>query len=103
MTTRPTLALAMAALALIATPPALADEAFAVTTKRVSMEGIDLGNPEDARKLYRRLRHAAQQVCAYSSATGAYSHECAEEALDASVARLDAPAVDALHRASRRG
>jgi UrcA family protein len=103
MTTRPMLALAMAALALTATPHALADDAVTVTTKRVSTAGIDLESPEGARKLYRRLRDAAHQVCAYSSATGAYSRECAEEALDASVARLNAPAVDALHRAARRG
>jgi UrcA family protein len=103
MKTRPMLALAMVALALAATPDALADEAVAMKTKRVSTAGIDLESPQGARRIYLKLRNAAQQVCAYSSATGAYSRECAEKALDASVARLNAPAVDALHRASRRG
>jgi UrcA family protein len=103
MTTRPVLALAVAALSLTATPRAFADEAVTVTTKRVATAGMDLADPQDARKLYRRLRDAAQDVCAYSSATGAYSHECAKQALDASVARLGSSTVDALHRASHRG
>jgi UrcA family protein len=103
MTTRPMLALAVAALTLAATPHALADDVATVTTKRVSTAGMDLAAPKDARRLYRRLRDAAQDVCAYSSATGVYSHECAKQALDASVAQLGSPAVDALHRASRRG
>lgn len=103
MKTRSMLALAVAALALTATPHVLADDVATVTTKRVSTAGMDLACPRDARKLYRRLRNAAQEVCAYSSATGTYSRECAKEALNASVAQLNSPTVDALHRASRRG
>ena len=108
MTTRWMTALAAAALTLAATPAALAGEAglatpAVVATKRVSTAGMDFASPKDAQKVYRRLRHAAKEVCAYSSATHAYSRDCARQALDASVARLNEPAVDALHRTARRG
>lgn len=102
MTTRWMIAFAAAALTVTAAPAALADDPVAVASKRVSLAGMDLATTQDAQKLYRRLRHAAKDVCAYSSATRVYSQECARQALDASVAELNAPAVDALHRSARR-
>ncbi len=103
MTTRPLLAIAAATLCLAAAPAALADEFLPVESKRVSLAGLDPSAPADAPKIYRRLRHAAKDVCAYASAPRAYSSACVAQALDASVAQLNQPAVDALHRLAPRG
>jgi UrcA family protein len=100
--TRPMLAAVTVVFALAAAPSADASTGDAIHSRRVSYSDLDLTRDRDVRALYRRLRTAAQDVCRYGAAPETYSEECARAALDASVARVNAPALAALHREGSR-
>jgi UrcA family protein len=95
------LAIGMATM-LSAIGPAHASDPDTLLTRRVSLQNLDLNAPEDVAVAHRLLRHAARDVCTYSSAPNAYSDTCVEQAMDRAVAALDRPQLTAWHGARSR-
>ncbi|HYD87977.1 MAG TPA: UrcA family protein [Vitreimonas sp.] len=99
------LAGACLALNLLPSPPA---NAHSVTDRsvRVRVHDLDLSTDAGARRLLRRLDHAVEIVCGgsflqqFSAARRAY-RSCYERTMTETLARLDAPRVNA-HYAQRR-
>lgn len=87
------------ALAALTAAPALAGTAVTVRTG-----GLDLSNTRDATVMLRRLDIAAAEACGADRGsvrevqTAIRRSACFTRTLDAAVAELKAPAVDALHR-----
>jgi UrcA family protein len=67
----------------------------------VSFRDLDVDRPEDAAKLYSRIRHAARDACAYVGTRDPYfatwSRRCANQAIDQAVEAVDRPLVTAAH------
>jgi UrcA family protein len=69
----------------------------------VSYADLDLNRPTDVKILYRRINLAAEEVCGPRSTTGTNLplpswERCVAQAVDATVAKLDRPALSAYHR-----
>jgi UrcA family protein len=79
-------------------------EALESQVRTVSYEYRDVTTPNGADQLYRRLQAAAHQVCADYDPRGfstARAHKvCYEGALNAAVAKVDAPLLTQRHAAS---
>ena len=67
---------------------------------------LDLSRSEGATVLYRRLRSAAETVCAPLDDRGVARHmsfkACVQSAISAAVAKVDRPALTAYYEASAR-
>jgi UrcA family protein len=75
---------------------------LSTNTVVVEISDLDIARPEDAAKLYERLRDAAKDVCSdarrlASPLSGQIARSCANRALDRAVSRVGAPALDAIH------
>ena len=66
----------------------------------VSYRFLDLSNPEDARVLYRRIRHAAESVCPKYTQRDPQRLQvwrtCYETAVTSAIAKVDQPALTEL-------
>lgn len=73
-----------------------------VPTETVSYRDLNLANPQGAAALYRRIKHAAQEVCGPAEQAGSrlprpgYS-ECVQRAIADAVAKVDRPELSAYH------
>jgi UrcA family protein len=69
---------------------------------KVSYSDLDLNNSADAKRLYKRLRAAAERVCDHYEGRDLRRNmeekNCAREALERAVQDVNHPAVLALHR-----
>lgn len=70
-------------------------------TKVVHIGDLDPSKPEDAQRLYARIKHAAQEVCR-SYQWSPVMLDCYQAAVDEAVAKLNKPLLSALveHRAN---
>ena len=73
----------------------------------VALADLNLGSPEGVATLYRRIRSAAKQVCAYPPdfrqlSDVRDSDACKALAVDRAVLQLNIPALHALHLAHAR-
>lgn len=84
-------ALTLHATATASLAAAPADE---VRRQLVRFADLDLTRPAGAQELYRRIRHAAREVCEISG-PGGYDRNCAERAIARAVAEVGAPLLTA--------
>jgi UrcA family protein len=73
----------------------------------VSLSDLNLDSPEGVRVAYGRIRMAAQQVCGspfslYDANRWTDWRECYRATIEATVARIDRPALTAFHRATTK-
>ncbi|RYG19706.1 MAG: UrcA family protein [Caulobacteraceae bacterium] len=90
----------LAALALLASAPAFAAEPPA---KVLKTSDVNFRDPAAAQAFYAKLARTAAAVCDSNSANPEVTQQdrvCAKLALQDAVARLDQPAVTALHNAT---
>lgn len=64
----------------------------------VRFADLDLTRPAGAHELYRRIQHAARDVCARYG-PGGYDRSCADHAIASAVATVGAPLLSAHHEA----
>jgi UrcA family protein len=90
----------MGALMLHAISPCLYAAAPADDLPRevVKFADLDLTRPAGAHELYRRIQHAAREVCAVYG-PGGYDHSCADQAIARAVAEVGAPLLTTHHEA----
>ena len=71
-----------------------------VPSRRVRFDDLNIADPAEAKVLYRRIRVAAQEVCAShhsgDSANRAVMQACVEKAIDHGVMKVNAPTLTAL-------
>lgn len=95
-------ALALLCTATFVTSGAMAAAPETVDSVNVGYVAADLGKPDGAGILYRRIQLAAQTVCHEPDIRNltalARYQKCFESAVDAAVARVNASALTALHR-----
>lgn len=82
---------------------AKARAAVAVSQARVTFSDLNLDTAEGASALYRRIDHAAQDVCGDERTPGSHMispawQRCVVQAIDRAVATVDRPALTAYHR-----
>ena len=95
------------ALAVLATP-ANAAEARQRMAEPVTYADLDLSSEAGAATMLKRMRYAAREICddtprRRSLAQNTRTRQCVDGSLDRAVARLNEPAVTALHNGTRRG
>jgi UrcA family protein len=100
---RNTLMIALSMAALTAPAPAMAAAADGdqVRTVTVSKKGVDLADAGQARKLYARLKRAANAACSIESADPTYARpdaHCVAEALGRAVRSADKPLLTAAYQ-----
>jgi UrcA family protein len=82
---------------------AAASDSFAPLTVRVNYGDLDVGRPQDAAVLYRRIRAAAENVCSPHEITGLaakmHLNTCINKAVSRAVATVDAPALSRVYSA----
>lgn len=98
-----TVAVGCAALALLATNASAGQEPDTyVPRQRVDFQDLDLSKQSDAKRLYRRLKLAASEVCVgYPEARGSLRHtargRCEHAAITNAVETIGNPNLTALH------
>ena len=72
-------------------------------SRTVKFAELDISSPSGAHALYRRIRAAAQVVCAkYFFATDGDKAQCVRDATADAVTRINEPALSAVYRANNR-
>jgi UrcA family protein len=88
-------------------PASAAVDADAAPRVTVRFGDLDLSKPQGAETLYRRIRFAAEQVCAPFDGPALYSwvhfHACVDKAIADAVRTVDKPAVLAVYKAKHPG
>ena len=75
-------------------PSGLAAAPIEVRSQVVRFAELDLTRPAGAQELYRRIQHAAREVCGYYG-PGGYDRGCADRAIARAVAEVGAPLLTA--------
>jgi UrcA family protein len=74
---------------------------FDVVQIVVPARDLNLDRPQNAAKLYSRIRYAARDACAYAGARdlymAAWSRRCENHAIEQAVETIDRPLVTAAH------
>ncbi len=95
LTTKPLIYFAAAAACAVLSGPVQANDHEVTVKISVSTAGLDLSQPADARKLYARLRYAADSACTSANIVGlepvASYHACYEKALGDAVRSVNQP------------
>ena len=92
---------ALLGIALLCTGVALADQDGHVIPQAVRYSDLDLSRPEDAKKLYERIRVAAKVVCENYDRIELAGHrqflQCRSSAVDAAVRKVGSDQLTAIH------